>query len=325
MYWDSAISTPTTSDFGETFTRRNSYARLNVTTSADRVTVECGSTANEGLFGADYGAISCYSNGVYAAVEKFNEGVATHCADLMLPAGSNKNVDMNEGMNYLNGDVRGTYIVAFRIRVGSTFNAPAPVSHWVGVMCDSIGEGFKAATPVTQSPAMLLRYGVTSGTSVTVHGWASGTTKNFIGDAGLRATFVAQVAIYARGTISNKFIIQIGTNDFGLGVWLIAAYKAAWKATIEALQIAVPGIVVIFQSPIQRISPDGEGPNNNAEFLSGFRTAQQEIAMEETSVVYHEGAAEAVVSNSNLDGDGLHPGSNGVGSAQLGTAFISYV
>ncbi len=323
MYWDSAISTPTTSDYGETFTRRNSYARLNVTTSADRVSFEGGGTANNGTFGDNYSSIGVYSNGTFVSQHAWQTGDLVSCRDAMLSAGSDKSVDVNEGMQWLQSFPRGTYVTAIRIRVGSTLNAPSAQAHWVGMICDSIGEGFKA-TYTRQSPAMLLRYGVASGTTVTIHGWASATTKDFLGDSTLRAAFVAQMVTASHGSTTRKLIVQIGTNDFGLGSWLVSQYKSAWGATIDALQAAMPGFEIIFQSPIQRISPDGEGPNGNAEFLGDFRTAQQELAVAKLLTTYHEGAAGAVVSDANLDGDGLHPSSTGVGSAQLGTAVISY-
>ncbi len=322
MYDDSKIETPTTSDYGETFTRRNAYARLNVTASGDRVSFEAGATAGNGTFGAGYASIGVYSNGTFVDQQVWNTGELIRCSDVMLSAGANKSVDVNEGGQWLQTEPRGTYVTAMRVRVGDTLNHPAAPTKRTLLFVDSIGTGFKATNLAYEGTGMLLRYGGTAG-SVSVFGWGSATTKNFMGDASLRTEVVGQILALCNATVTNQVMVQIGTNDYGLAVWTVAAYKAAWKAVIQAVHLAKPSVKFIFVSPIQRISPDTEAANGNGDTLGDLRTAQSEIAAEETFTTYHNGGGGAIIDDANLDGDGIHP-KDAAAQLQLATNFISF-
>jgi lysophospholipase L1-like esterase len=234
-----------------------------------------------------------------------------------LPAGSGKTVELVAGSQAFNTYpyILGTYLRKATFNAAATKLTPTPTNPLV-CYGDSITIGANSSSPPGQAWPVLVRQAYAATGTTRVEGWGSRSLYDDANTGTLRAALVALLTADSPAIIW----IAIGTNDYGLNKWSAASFGTAYAALLDDLHTAAPSATIYCQSPIQRISPASEAANGSGSTLGNYRTQiSTAVSTRSAYAVYVEGAAGAIVSDANMDTDGIHPKT--AGQAQY-AAFV---
>ncbi len=299
------------------YVRRDAFARLRAKTSALSAVVEMTSNLFAGF--PNQASIGSFTGGIWTSEKLASLNAGNEIFTAQVGAGTAKLVDFVEGVQNLSvGVFDGTFINAIRLPLylddgvtlaNSSMIYPTAVQHRLVLLGDSILSGFLATVISQHAQTALLRGDYpTSGTGgVTAFCCGSTSMFTYASDAATLAATVALIAAELDGTVSNDLWVQLETNDYGLSLWTPAAYQAAKIAFANAVHVASPGTRIWFQTAIQRIAPATEAANGLGFTCGAYRTATGNVvAACPTFCTLVDGAAGAIVSNGNMNADGIH-------------------
>lgn len=311
MYHDNGLNV------SETYAvRHNAFARIRFTTSLRRLAIHQTSTIF-GSYSGSFASIGVFNGGTYASLSTSTVANTSQVIDSTMPAGSSKTIDLVEGSQAdIASAIEGTFMSGIRVPTDAVITAPAAPANRVVALVDSIGNGYITSNAQSDGLAKVLRAGYSG--QVTMLGWGSATC-HFFSQAANRATWVANVAAMMNGSSTNKLLVQVMTNDYGLNAQSAANYATNLGAFLDDLKVAVPGLQVRLFSAISRIAPASEAINGSGNTLGDYRTAQSGLTSGRAWVTYTSGAA--AVDAGNHDADGIHVTT--AGSAQLGAAMLA--
>jgi len=180
-----------------------------------------------------------------------------------------------------------------------TRDLPATVSKRIGILSDSIGQGYSSTTLVTDGYGQKLRYN--SAENVTIMGWSGAGLYQF----GANSTVLTKMDGYITDcfsdtTTTKELIINLGTNDYGLFSTSAAAVQGYLEAMVDSINTLDSSIDVFVLSPFFR---DGE-----TSLLADYRTAFNAVCSTRAWCTYIEGGT--IIGTGDL-ADGLHPTSAG--------------
>lgn len=145
------------------------------------------------------------------------------------------------------------------------------------------------------------------------------TWHNLISTAAKRAQYLSELQALARGSVSNRFRVQLGTNDYGFNTYLLLTDLTTDLVTMwgSVLALGLPGTKIQLIGTTDRTG--GGTPNPSGWTLANFRTAIQNAVttLADARVTYLDAAA--AVSGANKP-DGLHY--NTAGQAEY-SAFLT--
>lgn len=311
MYHDNGLNV------SETYAiRHNAFARIRFTTSSRRLAIHQTSTIFSAYTGS-FASIGIFNGGAYASLSTSTVVNTSQVIDSTMPAGASKTIDLIEGTQAeVAGQVYGTFMSGIRLPVDAVITAPTPPANRVVVMGDSIMNGYITTNAQSDNPVKILRAGYSG--QLTLLGWGSATAYQFTQSAN-RAAWVAAVAAMMNGASTNKLLVELMTNDYGLNAQSSANYATNLGAFLDDLKVAVPTLEVKLFSAIARIAPASEAANASGSTLGNYRTAASGLTSGRAWVTYTDGSA--VVSGANMNTDGIHP--NTAGAAQIGAAQLA--
>lgn len=290
------------------YIRTNSYARLQVSTTATSVDI---TVYRDFISQYDYlSRIGIIVNGAFdQSVQFLSAGASTLTANL--PAGT-KTVDF---VNSGRAGTTGCWITNLSFNAAFTQLFPARTPK-ITVYGDSIATGDGAETGPTGDPqekgwATKLRLAYSGQVSIDSAG--SRTLNADASDSTKRTAFVAKKVI----DNPSRLIFFIGTNDYGLAPWNAADFGSACATLMDDLHTALPSMQIDMVSPIYRTT---ETANAMGSTLQNYRDQLATIAAARpTFITFHDGTR--LLSLATDFKDGLHP--NGVGHGLLGTYFTN--
>lgn len=312
MYADSEIAASETYATGKTCTRRNTYARLSFTTDGIRAAIHQVSTIQASYTG-HYAAIGVNSNGTYSTEGQNTLPNFEQITDVTLPAGVGKSIDLVEGPQaIISAAIKGTYIVGFRIPVGSTVTTPVVPENVLVPIGDSAADGFLGVIPHSDGWTNVLRalyYGGAG--NVACHCVGSMGIYHLTVDAPTQAEAVAMaVAMARRATIRKIIYIELAANDYYQNLMSAAAYQTKLSSYVADIYAADPTIEIFFQTAIPIVAPANENANGSGSTLGDYRTAMTAVytAFAGTKQLLD---GTTLISVGNIGPDGIHPTSTG--------------
>lgn len=302
MYQDSELS------ISETYAiRRNAFARIRFTTSNRRIAIHQVSTI-QGSYTGSFASIGIINSNSYAGISTSTTANTSQVVDSTLPAGSNKTIDLVEGPQaYIGGNVLGTFMSGIRLPVDAVISAKSPVADRAVIIGDSITNSFLATNAHSDGiiPLMRKRY---PNAAITLLGWGSATCYEFTQSAN-RATWVTRVAAMLNGSSTNRLVIEVMTNDYGLNAQSAANYATNLGAFLDDLKVVIPGLQVTIITAIDRISPASEAANGSGNTLTNYRTSASGLTSGRAWVTIISGVG--AVSPAKYNADGIHPATTG--------------
>lgn len=204
--------------------------------------------------------------------------------------------------------VIGTYIDEVKISSGASYSiVPSNTTSRIVIYSDSIGVGANATRPEYEGWPVLLRTTYSRNTLIEAYG--SRALWSDCVNSAARTAFATRLASYSL----SQLVIMIGTNDYGLNRWNAANFGIAYADLVDKFNALQPSIPILLISPLQRIP---ETANSFGDNLQAYRNQISSIAAARPSFcTYLNGGAQALVSDANLAGDGIHPTT--AGQAQL--------
>lgn len=226
-----------------------------------------------------------------------------------LAAGSAKAIDVIAGMAALDVTVKGTYVKSITTASNkATSRRSVTTSPLIVVYGDSIAVGANATNTPLEAWFQLVRNAYAGG--LRVEAWGSRSLNDdATGSNGGTANVTALAAQLNVGSPANVWL-AIGTNDYGIGggLWSAASFGTSYAALLDAIHAGNASASIWCASPIQRIAPAGEGANSLGSTLANYRTQISSAASARSSYcTYKECGGGAVVSDANMDTDGVHP------------------
>lgn len=272
------------------------YARTVFSTSAENLTLHC--KTNIYSTSPGFAAVGVWVNGAYN--QTVDMGATGNVAiPISLPAGL-KTVEVVNGTqsrpnpaNPVNGSF---FVWATSDEAPMTQAFPTP-SNRIIFYGDSITAGDAAVVEQRDCYAMLVRDAYIPD-STAIEAWGYRSLHEDCVDSSARAAFVAKIAAYSPA----RLWMAVGTNDYGLNKWNAASFGAAYAATLDALNSAMPSLQIYCQTPIPR---NGETANGSGSTLGDYR-AEIASAVSTRSSFCTLVDGTAIVTTSDL-ADGVHP------------------
>lgn len=154
-----------------------------------------------------------------------------------------------------------------------TFVAPTRPSTRLLVVGDSISVGIKATVPETDAWPVLIRGIAPAGWGVTSDGWNASSIYDRTKQPAWMAASVARWSALLDGTSANILWFALGTNDWGIGLWVgnTTAYSNHWGAVFDAIRAARPDVTIIAQTPI--LATVDDSPSSQQPWREAIVTA----------------------------------------------------
>ena len=195
--------------------------------------------------------------------------------------------------------ILGTFLISVLIPNGFTYDVidedtPENKLLFIG---DSITTGGNA-TYTQQSYAMLFR---DAGNNTSIHSYGYATLSGLASSEALITDTVSTINTLMDGSISNKLILLLGTNDFAILATLVATFQTQYSNLLTAINTARPDILIKAVSPLVR---NPENPNLNGETLTQLRTAISNACSGKAYCTYIDGST--LMTTAGLQDD-VHP------------------
>lgn len=231
-------------------------------------------------------------NGTVIKTYKVNPGESTIIHSM--PPGKKQVRITSGGQIRFNSEIAGVFINKI------TFNGSAMSVKQEGkqilVYGDSITVGGNVDNLSAEAWPVLLRKHF----PVIVEAYGYGTLYDDTATAEARSKFVSKISAWA----PDYIWLAIGTNDYGFEKWSAWEFGEAYAATLDAIRLSNPRVLVFAQSPILRAD---ESPNSFGDNLGKYR---QQIASACSSrpdwCVFVDGTDPAFPQPGELDKDGIH-------------------
>jgi hypothetical protein len=320
-FYDNALSITRTYQGGSgTYTLRNPFARISFTTSGTPSRMGMHVAADTLAGAAGLVCTGLLTNGVpQGAGTWINEAGLLRAADWLpgrFTAGTSFTmIDGIQSLLAANGTRRGTCIQAIRVPTSTPItligiNPAAPTQRTIIVADSIIGAGQAAIAPTTASAAMLIRANIGG---VTVDGFGYGAWKDIAADTPTIVATLIRLATMRDGTSSNRTVVALGTNDYGLNEWAAATFQTQVAAFCDAFHIAFPADSLILVTPLTRTTETANGSGSTCGDYRTALTTVQSTRSSYCSIV----AGPSLMTSTYLSVDGLHP-------SQRGHAFLEY-
>ena len=271
------------------------FASVTYETAASAIEV-VGYTSTQSLF-PTMSQLGVYVDGAFhASAAPTADGVIT--AVVSLPAGS-KQVTVVNGLqsrpNSANPPL-GSWLTKIRSDQQMTRVTATPTNRLL-IYGDSIAVGANSLPPTHYGWPLLVR-SARSPDSTAIEAWGYRSLHEDCVDASARSAFVSVVSAYSPSILW----IAIGTNDYGLNKWSAASFGTAYAALLDALNSALPDLVIYCQTPIVRAN---EAANGSGSTLGDYRT-QIATAVSTRTAYATLVDGTAILTTGDL-ADGVHP------------------
>jgi hypothetical protein len=264
-FWDT--STPVAK---ATYFEVSAFASVEYSTTATIVEVDFDDSLNSA-----FGEITVYVDDAYYQLLE-RQATGANRRALFLPSGTKRVRFVNALRVGAGGGASGTYFIGVRANAALTVQTPtkANVRVYYG---DSISVGANAAVPSREGWTMLKRASRAPSRTV-VEGYGFRALYDDAIDAAARTAFVNKIAsCFSGATGTQELWMAIGTNDYGLNYWTAANFGTAYAALLDALNAALPSLVIYCQTPIQRQTETANGlgstlPDYRAQIATAVST-----------------------------------------------------
>jgi hypothetical protein len=337
--WDSHVATPQTAvptAGGYAYTVNEAFARIVLTTDAPSIVVcqlnDAGTPPD--LTVARSGLILNGVNQGSGFMPPNDLGEGRHEYIFSPASGGVRTVQIVQAppSDVGAGVLRGIKMRYFQLpRVGYTANvvAPsAPAKRYV-LYADSIGAGvdgsnvcwpYEAWTILMRQNMLASSSGSMAGGSVIIYAVPGWDFASVAGSPALVTATIAKMTAQFDGTVTNRFIIALGTNDWsaGLSAATIASYLGALLTAMATAFPAVDGIVI---TPTTRIAE--AIPNAGGSTLQDVRNAMTaECALHANVATVLQGPS-LVTFPGNFSSDFVHPSPAGYVQYEAGVRAVA--
>lgn len=144
-----------------------------------------------------------------------------------------------------------------------------------------------------------------NGEYINVYGYGYGSIYDYAGDGTKLTTLTGFLTSLLDGSVTNKIIIMMGTNDYGLNKTNASTFQTNYDNMLEAINTAFPTVDIFAITPIIRSI---ETANTFGNTLDDYRTAITNAASGKAYVTVIDG--KTILATSDLT-DGVHPSTAG--------------
>jgi lysophospholipase L1-like esterase len=309
FFSSNAFSVTQTGTDGANYERHSAFARVSFLTNATRASIGFAG-AMFAQAGAQFANIAVFVDGVYSTLVTAQVSDVTQEITISLPAGT-KTVTLVDGAQgnpgHVVSPINCTAVTSFSVPPGSSLSLVAPTApvNKIVVVGDSLSNGGNATVPGRDAWPVLLQ-SHRANTEVTVIGWGFAGIQEFYANHGNSLDWLADLIVaQCNGTGSNKVVIPLGTNDYGLPLCSAATFRTLVASLTTKIR-ARSTVPIVWIKPARRISPAVETANSFGNTLTDYRNG--------TDLGVADAGASSVtvadsynwVSTGNYAADGIH-------------------